>query len=198
MHWRPAHWMLALALASAAHAVLIHQVLPADIGLAGPGQDVALDLRVGLSAPLAAPAPPAQPKPAPAQVTPQADPRPRQAAPSPQARPQPEAAGPRAPATPGGEAVADYYARLQAWLNAHKRYPTEARHRGLQGVAELEFQLARDGRVRWSRVASSSGHRMLDTAAEQLMAQASPMPKPPPTLGDDDLRLRVPISYSLY
>ena len=102
-------------------------------------------------------------------------------------------------ATPGGDdPVADYYARLQAWLNAHKRYPTEARHRGLQGVAELEFELGRDGAVRWSRVARSSGHRMLDTAAERLMAQASPMPRPPEHLSDAELRLRVPVQYSLY
>ena len=98
----------------------------------------------------------------------------------------------------GPQGTADYYAKLQAWLNAHKHYPTEARHQGWEGVTELEFVVQTNGTVAWSRLARSSGYLMLDDAATRLLADAQPLPPPPSELDAAARHVRVPISFRLY
>ncbi|MCC6742132.1 MAG: TonB family protein [Planctomycetia bacterium] len=45
-------------------------------------------------------------------------------------------------------------------------YPAAARRRGLEGTTILDLDVAADGRVTGVRVSGTSGHRLLDTAAE--------------------------------
>ena len=90
-----------------------------------------------------------------------------------------------------------YAALVQAWLERHKRYPTAARQRGVEGVVVMSFTIAVDGTVLSQRVDAGSGSHMLDRAAEDMVQRASPLPPVPPAFGVDRLTLTVPIAFSL-
>lgn len=197
-------WCVALLLAAAAHAGLISQFAPAPrSGTAqNDAQGIALNIQLEpprSSAPAAsAKAPPttletaalAAPKTAPQRTR-------EPATPTKRSKTQTKRAA-AASSDAGRNGVADYYTELQAWLNAHKHYPTEARNQGWEGVSELEFVVQADGTVAWSRLARSSGYLMLDDAAAKLLAEAQPLPAPPAELDAAARHVRVPISYRLY
>ena len=76
--------------------------------------------------------------------------------------------------------------RMEAWqkkLFAHivkfKRYPPAARGRRLSGEAQVSFALDASGEVLALKLARTSGHDVLDTAALDWMMRASPLPAPP-------------------
>lgn len=106
---------------------------------------------------------------------------------------------------PGGTldaAVVDaqqrYLAELARWLERHKRYPRQARSRGIEGTTSVRFTLSRDGRLLSHQMVESSGFGVLDRAAESLLTRASPFPEPPPEITDAfPLTLVVPVAYRL-
>ena len=106
---------------------------------------------------------------------------------------------------PGGEldaAVVDaqqrYLAELARWLERHKRYPRQARSRGIEGTVNIRFTVNRDGELRTQQMIESSGSVVLDRAAASLLIRASPFPKPPPEIaGNLPLTLVVPVAYRL-
>jgi protein TonB len=57
----------------------------------------------------------------------------------------------------------------QPGLEAHKRYPENARQRGEEGHAVLRFLVDRSGRVIAHAVISSSGYPDLDQSIEEMM-----------------------------
>ena len=80
-------------------------------------------------------------------------------------------------------------------LEHNKRYPDEARGRGEQGVATLNFTIDRDGHVLSSRIVKSSGYATLDAETLALVQRAQPFPPPPPELAGSELT--VPVSFSI-
>jgi periplasmic protein TonB len=66
---------------------------------------------------------------------------------------------------------------LAAWLASHKRYPSGARQRGVEGEVLIEFTVEPDGHVIEVAVAKGSGHRELDEAAVTMLQGAT---VPPP------------------
>ncbi len=84
----------------------------------------------------------------------------------------PEAAGAAAdPETPpGGDAAAVTEARPLYRENPPPDYPRVARHRGYQGTVILEVLVDATGRVRQVKTAETSGHAVLDRAAEAAVA----------------------------
>ncbi len=112
-------------------------------------------------------------------------------------RPAPEHVAKLAPgsATPG--AAADYYTRLQAWLEQHKRYPRRARLLNKQGVVLLRFVVTRGGEVSSFAIEKSSGHSYLDEAARKMVQRALPLPKIPPELLKDRLEFLLPVQFFL-
>jgi protein TonB len=69
-------------------------------------------------------------------------------------------------------------------------YPKTAQKRGLEGVSRIQFVIGPDGRAREIRTVESSGHVVLDRAAEQSAIDAGQLPR---VLG----RLDVPVRFSL-
>jgi TonB family protein len=69
-------------------------------------------------------------------------------------------------------------------------YPPIARMQGVTGEAEVEFEIGHDGRPEAIRVVHSSGHDVLDRAAERSVADAAPLPW---VQG----RLTVPVAFDL-
>jgi periplasmic protein TonB len=82
-------------------------------------------------------------------------------------------------------------------LQQAKRYPSEARARGEQGVALLTFSVDRAGHVLTRRIVRSTGHPDLDNEAMELVARAQPLPAFPPSMTQAQLNLTVPIRFSL-
>jgi periplasmic protein TonB len=131
---------------------------------------------------------------------------PEQAKPSPPApeSPTPQSAPPAqtayaripAPAPAVSEVSAGYRALLGAWLERHKRYPEQARERGEEGRAVLQFTVDRSGRVLDFAVIRSSGYPDLDTAVESMMRDAL-LPPFPADMPQSSLKVAVGIRFSL-
>jgi protein TonB len=94
-------------------------------------------------------------------------------------------------------AVPNWKSRLVATLERSKRYPSEARARGEQGVAQLAFSIDRHGGVHHARIVRSSGSSLLDEATLALLERTQPLPPPPPELAAAEIAIVVPIRYSI-
>jgi protein TonB len=95
------------------------------------------------------------------------------AAPAPTAAPAP---APQSPPPHGVENVeASYVAKLRAYLNSIKRYPTsrEARQQRPRGKVRVWLDLARDGTLRGLGIEESSGSMILDGAAQSTVRQGT-------------------------
>ncbi|MGC1508544.1 energy transducer TonB [Ketobacter sp.] len=81
-------------------------------------------------------------------------------------------------------------AYLDAWRLKIERignmnYPSEARKRKLYGQLRLLVSINSDGSLREMKILKSSGHRMLDQAAMQIVKLASPFSAFPPEIKQD-------------
>jgi len=103
---------------------------------------------------------------------------------------------PPPPPDPGAvKAKDDYFGRVLAWLERHKRYPAEARSRRSQGTAMVWFVMDRQGRVHGSKLHKTSGYPVLDDAAVKMVERASPLPAMPPEMPDQQVELVVPVEF---
>ncbi len=83
-----------------------------------------------------------------------------------------------------------YAAYMQAWVARIERvgninYPDEARRQQLHGQLVLTVALRRDGSVKRMDVIQPSGHKVLDDAAQRIVALAAPFPSLPKESGED-------------
>lgn len=160
------------------------------------------------------PTPQPEPKPEPEPVPkPKPEPRPLPspvpdpesvAAPKPPPPPKPAVRAEKvAPQTQSGatgglqDTPPDYRATLGAWLERHKQYPRRARRLGQEGTVVLHFVMDRSGEVLEWEVRSSSGHRLLDAAVEELIQRANPLPAMPDSMTINKLELSVPVNFKL-
>ena len=90
----------------------------------------------------------------------------------------------------------DYRTLLSGWLEAHKRYPEDARQRGEEGRAVLRFRVDRYGRVLDYQVVSSTGYGDLDQSVENMMRGAT-MPPFPPSMAEPEIEVSVTIRFGL-
>ena len=75
-------------------------------------------------------------------------------------------------------------------VQAAVAYPARARELGLEGTARIQFEIGADGLARGVVTVQSSGHRLLDRAAEQGAIAAGQLP---PLFG----RIRIPVRFEL-
>ena len=71
-----------------------------------------------------------------------------------------------------------YPAQVLAWIERHKRYPSRASDRRLEGEAVVALTLDRRGQLRRVELIQSSGHGLLDEAALEAVQRANPFPRP--------------------
>lgn len=86
---------------------------------------------------------------------------------------------------------ADVYYQ-EAWRRKVMRigtinYPVEARKNKIYGELRLAVQIRRDGSLRGIEVLSSSGHKVLDESAKNIVRMSSPFTPFPPELQDYDV-----------
>ncbi len=76
-------------------------------------------------------------------------------------------------------------------------YPRAALRKELQGRAEVEINVDREGNIVAHNLQSSTGHELLDNEVEKLMKRASPLPAPPAGATDSQLTMVVPLAWVL-
>ena len=94
--------------------------------------------------------------------------------------------------------IADWDSEIAKLLEHNKRYPSAARARGEQGVAELAFSIDRQGHVLSSRIVKSSGSATLDEETLALVQRAQPFPVPPPDLPGAEIKFTVPVRFNIH
>lgn len=94
------------------------------------------------------------------------------------------------------QGLASWQAEVMAKLELQRRYPAAALRQQLQGVVYLRLQLGRDGQLLQVQRVRSSGHQLLDQAAEQTVRQSAPYPALPAELTAPYL-LTVPVEFFL-
>ncbi len=90
-----------------------------------------------------------------------------------------------------------YVGQLVTWLNQYKDYPARLKKKKQQGLVVLTCTINRAGEVLGPGVQQSSGYPLLDQAALDMLARASPLPPMPESMSCERLNLAVPIEYSL-
>ncbi|WP_460384088.1 energy transducer TonB [Pseudomonas amygdali] len=151
-----------------------------------------------------------KPKPKPQPPKPQKKPEPPQEKPADEkpvdtppttAKPEKAAAPKPAPApapAPPSNALPSWQGDLLSHLGKYKKYPEDARRRGMQGVARLRFVVDADGNVLSYSIANSSGSPALDRATMEMIRRAQPLPKPPKEiLNNGTIEILAPFVYSL-
>jgi protein TonB len=79
-------------------------------------------------------------------------------------------------AVPPGPPLDERLLAIRERIQAAIVYPTLARMRRLEGVAQVRFAIAADGRPQELAVAGSTGHAILDRAALAAVEAAAPLP----------------------
>lgn len=67
-------------------------------------------------------------------------------------------------------------------LNSVKRYPSDAKRRGREGIARVTFLVDAQGNILSSEIVKSSDTLALDRESLAMLKRAEPLPKPPETL----------------
>jgi protein TonB len=85
-----------------------------------------------------------------------------------------------------------YASYMRGWSDRVQRvgnlnYPEQARERKLYGDLVLTVGLRRDGSIKTIEVIKSSGHPLLDAAAERIVRLAAPFPPLPRDAAVDEL-----------
>jgi protein TonB len=112
------------------------------------------------------------------------------------------AAAPAAPQPSTSSATAaakvSWQSQLLSHLARYKRYPDEARRRGIEGTSQVRFNLDRSGKVLSVELAKSSGNVALDRATLAMIRRATPVPAPPAELlHNGQLEIVAPFIYAL-
>ncbi|GIZ13720.1 energy transducer TonB [Pseudomonas sp. NCCP-436] len=182
---------------------------PAPTAVPEPEPEPLPEVAEAPKAPLAVPPKPkVQPKPQP--------PRPKPTKPEPpqkqEAEPAQEVASqpretprdnrPAAPQTSSASTPSDAERSWQSQLFNHlaryKRYPEDARRRGLKGINRLRFVIDGNGRVLSYELTEKAGSAVLDRATLQTIRRAQPLPRPPAELlNNGTLEIVAPFVYAL-
>jgi protein TonB len=95
------------------------------------------------------------------------------------------------PSVGSSSAKAEWRGSLRAQIMRNQQHAGEA------GTVMVSCTLDRSGRVLSRHVAQSSGHPVLDQAALATIDRAQPLPAPPADISSAELRLNIPIRFSV-
>jgi len=153
------------------------------------------------------PEPQPQPEPEPVQKP---EPQPKETSPAEQVEqgPPAEPAGQEADNQDSQNAVAlqnagnsadvdSYLSKLSRHLARYYEYPRRARRLGQEGTPVVVFEFSRDGSLIDHSLRDSSGHRLLDDAAQEMLTQAAPLPEVPDDMRGNTFTYALPVRFSL-
>ncbi|MGC2520094.1 MAG: TonB family protein [Burkholderiales bacterium] len=110
------------------------------------------------------------------------------------------------PATPGETAArpaADagtldqYRLALIDAAGRYKRYPVQAMENGWQGRVEIRLVIGVNGMIRTAGVKTSSGYRILDDQAMDMVKKAKPLTQIPSALRGREFTVDIPVIFDL-
>lgn len=90
-----------------------------------------------------------------------------------------------------------YAALVRGILERKKRYPGRARARGREGIAVVQFTVARSGQVSAVSLSKRSGVAALDRETLEMLSRAGRLPPIPENIGGDSLTFVFPVAFSL-
>ncbi len=96
-----------------------------------------------------------------------------------------------------GKIEQTYRQQLQQLIEKHKIYPQRAKKLGQQGVVAVAFVLRANGEIEQIEIQTSSGYRLLDVAAEKLLAKISGLLPFPPEINRLQWPFSLKIAYQL-
>ncbi|BBH48711.1 energy transducer TonB [Pseudomonas sp. KU43P] len=112
--------------------------------------------------------------------------------------PPQKSAAPAPSIASNSQALPTWQSDLLRHLAKYKRYPEDARRRGLQGINRLRFVVDAEGKVVSYSMAGGSGSAALDRATLEMIRRAGTVPKPPPELlNNGTIEVVAPFVYSL-
>jgi protein TonB len=97
----------------------------------------------------------------------------------------------------GGSSLYSYLQQVRRLLEQQKHYPPAARRQHLEGVVVLRFTIAASGRVESINLSRSSGHGILDSAAQEALKRVDKFPPLPADLGRQTITIEVPLAFRL-
>lgn len=86
-----------------------------------------------------------------------------------------------------------YLALIRARIEENRTYPASARRSGYEGTTSIQLTIGPNGRLTSAQIVRSSGHFVLDRAANRMVQKAAPFPAPPQTA----FQVTVPINFAL-
>jgi protein TonB len=101
------------------------------------------------------------------------------------------------PGSGSGVALKSYLAEVHRLLENHKTYPWMARRQHREGLVVLKFTIGKDGNIADHTIARSSGHEVLDGAAQETLHKVGRFPPLPAALGRSHLTIEVPLAFRL-
>jgi protein TonB len=93
--------------------------------------------------------------------------------------------------------LAQYRLALIGTAKRHRLYPAYAIERGWHGRVEVRLAIGADGGLAAAQVRASSGHRVLDGQALEMLRKASELTPLPPALRDREFTVDVPVVFEL-
>ncbi|MCV9918252.1 MULTISPECIES: energy transducer TonB [Pseudomonas] len=112
--------------------------------------------------------------------------------------PPQKSAAPAPSIASNSKALPTWQSDLLRHLAKYKRYPEDARRRGLQGINRLRFVVDAEGKVVSYSLAGGSGSAALDRATLEMIRRAGTVPKPPAELlNNGSIEVVAPFVYSL-
>jgi protein TonB len=171
-----------------------------------PVEEPPLPKLVEAPKPKIAVAKPVKPKPKPQPPKPEKKPEPPQEKPPaeevvdtpPSTAPPQKSQAPAPSIATNSKALPTWQSDLLRHLSKYKRYPEDARRRGLQGINRLRFVVDAEGKILSYSLAGGSGSAALDRATLEMIRKAQPVPKPPQELlNNGSIEVVAPFVYSL-
>lgn len=101
------------------------------------------------------------------------------------------------PGTGTASVMGSYLHRVRLLLERHKNYPEVARRRNQEGIVILRFTISAHGQIVARGITRSSGHPVLDEAAQETLRRVGRFPPLPPELQRSQLTLEVPLAFRL-
>ena len=101
------------------------------------------------------------------------------------------------PVTPEHNWQDDYGLAVRELIEKHKRYPLMARRAGMEGVVEIDFVIARNGRLVSAVVKQSCGYAVLDRAALRAVQDVEAFPPLPVQATDQEVNFKLPLAFRL-
>ena len=103
--------------------------------------------------------------------------------------------GGRRKSVSGKASRSNYLGKVISRLHRQKRYPSDAKKRGVQGTAVVAFTINPNGSVSGIRLSRSAGSASLDKAVLAMVRRASPFPPIPSGLGRKRIPISVPVRF---